>query len=62
MITNQAYLFLVFVINGFIIGFIFDFFRILRKSFKTSDFITYLEDICFWILTRTLNFIFYIYI
>ena len=51
MITNQAYLFLIFVANGLIIGLLFDIFRILRRSFKTSDFITYIEDILFWILT-----------
>ncbi|MBO4293399.1 MAG: spore cortex biosynthesis protein YabQ [Clostridia bacterium] len=51
MITNQAFLFLIFIVNGLIIGFLFDFFRILRKSFKTRDFITYIQDITFWILT-----------
>ena len=51
MITNQAYLFLVFTLDGFIIGSIFDFFRILRKSFKTPNLVTYIEDIIFWILT-----------
>ena len=51
MITNQAYLFLIFIANGILIGVIFDFFRILRKSFKTADIITYIEDILFWILT-----------
>lgn len=51
MINNQALLFCVFTINGFLIGLLFDFFRILRKSFKTSDIITYIEDILFWILT-----------
>ena len=51
MITNQAYLFLIFIANGIIIGLLFDIFRILRRSFKTSDFITYIEDILFWILT-----------
>ena len=51
MISNQAYLFLIFVINGIIIGLVFDFFRILRISFKTKDFITYIEDILFWIIT-----------
>ena len=50
MIENQAYLFGIFVINGIVIGLLFDFFRILRKSFKTNDFITYIEDILFWIL------------
>lgn len=51
MVTNQAYLFLVFTINGIIIGILFDIFRILRRSFKTTDLITYVEDILFWILT-----------
>ena len=51
MVTNQAYLFLIFIINGIIIGILLDFFRILRKSFKTSDIITYFEDLLFWILT-----------
>lgn len=49
-----------FIINGILIGFLFDIFRILRKSFKTKDFITYIEDVTFWILTGilTLYFIF----
>ena len=51
MVTNQAYLFLIFIINGVIIGVLFDFFRILRKTFKTKDIITYVQDILFWILT-----------
>lgn len=50
MITNQAYLFLVFILVGIIIGLLFDFFRILRRSFSTKDFVTYVEDILFWIL------------
>ena len=45
MASNQAYLFLIFTINGILIGFLFDIFRILRKSFKTNDLITYIEDI-----------------
>lgn len=58
--NNQAYLFVMFIINGILIGFLFDIFRILRKSFKTSDIITYIEDVTFWILTGilTLYFIF----
>ena len=51
MVTNQAYLFLTFIINGILIGLLFDFFRILRKTFKTKDLITYIQDIIFWILT-----------
>lgn len=50
MITNQAYLFLIFILVGIVIGLLFDFFRILRRSFSTKDFVTYIEDIIFWIL------------
>ena len=48
---NQAFTFIIFILNGFIIGILFDIFRILRKSFKTPDLITYIEDIIFWILS-----------
>ncbi len=50
-ITNQAYLFLIFIINGILIGIVFDIFRILRKSFNTSNYVTYIEDILFWIIS-----------
>ena len=51
VILQQAYLFLIYLISGILIGILFDIFRILRKSFKTQDFVTYLEDILFWIFT-----------
>ena len=54
MVTDQALLFFIFIVNGIIIGLLFDFFRILRRSFKTKDFITYIEDILFWVLTGLL--------
>lgn len=60
MAVNQAQLFLVFALNGAFIGLLFDFFRILRKSFKTKNFITYIEDIIFWIITA-LSIIFSMY-
>lgn len=50
MVSNQAYLFFVFIINGILIGLLFDFFRIARKVFNTNDMVTYIEDILFWIL------------
>ena len=50
-ISSQAYSFFIYFISGMIIGIIFDIFRILRKSFKTKDFVTYIEDILFWIIT-----------
>ena len=51
MVYSQVFLFLIFLINGSIIGILFDLFRILRKSFKTGIIITAIEDILFWILT-----------
>lgn len=48
---NQTYLFLIYIFNGFLISILFDFFRIIRKSFKTNNFLTSIEDILFWILT-----------
>ena len=51
MIYTQLQLFFIFLINGLLIGLLFDFFRILRKAIKTADFITYIEDALFWILT-----------
>lgn len=54
MAQNQAYLFLVFSMTGIAIGILFDFFRILRRTIKTSNIITYIEDVLFWILTGLL--------
>lgn len=51
---NQVYIFLIFILNGLLIGLLFDTFRILRKSFKTSSIITCLQDITFWILSGLL--------
>lgn len=51
MLINQTSLFLIFTINGILIGIIFDIFRIFRKTIKTSDFGTYIEDFLFWIIT-----------
>ena len=54
MVQDQAYLFLVFSLTGVAIGVLFDFFRILRKTIKTANIITYIEDILFWVLTGIL--------
>lgn len=51
---DQLYTFICFLFTGFIIGILFDIFRILRKSFKNLDFITYIQDVIFWILTGAL--------
>ena len=48
---EQLFSFFIFIIVGMIISLSFDIFRILRKVIKTTDIITYLEDVIFWIIT-----------
>ena len=47
---SQLFCLLMFTLTGMAIGILFDIFRILRRSFKTADIITYLQDVLFWIL------------
>ena len=54
MIYNQCKIFGIFLILGIFIGILFDFFRSLRKSFKTSNLIIYIEDILFFIIIGTI--------
>jgi len=54
MYTNnleQLIDFIYFIITGMILSIVFDIFRILRRSFKTSDIITNIEDVIFGITT-----------
>lgn len=51
---NQAYVFAIFILTGIVFGILFDIFRILRKTFKTPNFITYTEDILFWITSGSI--------
>lgn len=51
---SQGQIFILFLILGLCIGTFFDFFRALRKTFKTSDFITHIEDIIFMLLVGIL--------
>ena len=50
-IAEQIYSLLIYIFSGIIIGILFDIFRILRKTFNTTDFATYIEDILFGLLT-----------
>lgn len=49
--TEQLTNFIYFIITGMILSIVFDISRILRKSFKTSDIITNIQDIMFGIIT-----------
>ena len=57
LFSSQLYIFLIYCLCGIIIGIFFDIFRILRKSFKTPDIITYIQDIIFDFNRNTLLFI-----
>ena len=48
---SELYTLFVFCLTGLLIGCVFDLFRILRKDFKTPDFVTYIQDVLFWILS-----------
>ena len=47
---EQLKSFIFYMICGCVIGILFDIFRIIRKSFKISDFHTYIEDLVFGII------------
>lgn len=49
--NNELWLFAIYIASGIIICVLFDIFRALRKSIKTPDVITYIEDSIFWIIT-----------
>lgn len=51
MALDQLYKLICFIITGISIGIIFDIFRIIRKSFKVPDIITYIQDFLFWYIT-----------
>ena len=50
LVFEELITLLCFFLTGTTIGILFDIFRIIRRSFKTADFITYIEDVCFWCL------------
>ncbi len=51
---SQEEVFLLFFIIGIIIGLVFDFFKVLRKLFKTKDIVTFIEDLLFLLISGTL--------
>lgn len=54
MYFSQEQLFMFYFIIGIIIAMLFDFFRVLRKCFKTSDNITFIEDVLFLLISGLL--------
>lgn len=52
---EQLLCLIAFTVTGLVIGVLFDVFRILRRSFKTADWLTTLQDILFWILAGSIT-------
>jgi spore cortex biosynthesis protein YabQ len=55
-VSSQAYIFFCSIIGGIAIALVYDIFRILRKAVKTGNFVTYLEDILFWVIVAVVMF------
>ncbi len=51
MNIEEFKLFIIFLLNGILMSFIFDIFRAFRKTFNIKDIIIYLQDIIFWIIS-----------
>lgn len=54
--VNQAYVFLATVYAGFVMGFVYDLFRMIRHITKPGKFVTALLDLLFWVIMGLLAF------
>jgi spore cortex biosynthesis protein YabQ len=57
-VSNQCLVFLSSVVFGGVLGFWYDFFRIMRKSMKTGRVAAIVEDSLFWIVATAATFFF----
>ncbi len=55
--VNQAYVFLATVYAGFVIGFVYDLFRMIRQITRPGKLVTGLLDLVFWLLMALLSFL-----
>ncbi len=60
-VSSQAYVFLCTVIGGMAIALVYDFFRILRRALKTGGFVTYVQDLLYWIIAAVIMFLTFYY-
>lgn len=57
-VTSQSVIFFMSVALGLFAGFVYDLFRILRKTVRHPDFLTQLEDFIYWVFVSGLVFYF----
>ena len=55
-VSNEAYIFLCSVIGGMLVAFIYDLFRIKRKTIKSSAIVIYIEDFIYWVVVALVMF------
>lgn len=56
--SGQAWLFLGTVVAGFVIGFVYDIFRIARKTAKHKSWLVQFEDVLYWSVASVMMFLF----
>ncbi|RCX17869.1 spore cortex biosynthesis protein YabQ [Anaerobacterium chartisolvens] len=56
-VSSQAHIFLCAVVGGMIIGFIYDIFRIKRRTVRTRIIATNMEDLVYWLIVTLVMFI-----
>ena len=56
-VRNQVYVCICTVAGGMAIAFLFDIFRIFRKAVKTGRFVTYIQDLLYWIIVALIMFL-----
>ncbi len=57
LVYSQAYVFCWSAAGGMIIAFLFDLFRIKRKTVRTPAVIVFIEDLLFWIIATFITFL-----
>lgn len=55
-ISSQAYIFLYSIVGGMVIAFIYDIFRVKRRTVKTASIFIYIEDLLYWIIVAVVMF------
>ena len=57
-VADQTFIFLSCIACGIIIGLLFDLFRIIRRIIPTNEYITFLQDIIYWLIASVIVFAF----
>lgn len=56
-ISAQVFVFLYSIASGIAIAFVYDVFRILRKTIKTGSIVTYIQDLVYWTFAALIMFL-----